>query len=387
VNPEKATALRHHQYRLLYPSTTFKYRGIVTGDIDTGDTAHELMVDFGTKGVWLLLDRGGPWLKKSDDNPEHMIGANIDSDTAMEVLTDFGTIGLWYYNHDMGGGSWTQLSGDDPENIIAVDDDADNVQELHVDFGSKGLWRYDSSLGWRKLTNDNPITGFRSDFATKGFEETIWGFSSGLYAVSWGYGPAASWDKMSNDLIGDDNVSVELGIGDDSEEVVCDFGAIGLWRCDKETSSETWSKLSEDNPSDIRAGSEYILASFNGISGLWKWREGFIPHWIKCTNDTPSTNEAFCEIFLFISSSLTHTITAVDFAYKGLWALTYSWPIDYPIWAMLTLDSPEFMLKSNLDGDGDYYLICDFGSKGLWYYSGKTLTWTKLTDDSPDQID
>lgn len=388
------TKLSEEEMSVLYPKTTQDYRGVISANMAGGDLAHELLVDFGSKGVWWLGGISSSWVKVSSDNPTNMLGMDIDGDGVTEVVLDFGSLlGIWLFDYT-GGVNWTQLTDDSPTDMIAVNDDTDVAEELHCDFGANGLWRYDSSGGWKKLTSDNPSKGFRADFWDKGLEEAIWYFSSGVWAVWQQIGPTTKWDQLSPDYIDNDNISAELGIGDDSEEVIFDFYSKGTWGMTKEGYGETFHKLTNDDPYDIVAvkfvgNADYeFLVRFNNVGGLWMWNtsDGTFggTTWTKLTNDNPTADEAFCEPFdpngLYEPSGDEEV--AVDFGGMGLWL--YNWTSSAK-WTKLTNDSPDFMIRSDLNGHGvDDILICDFGTKGLWYYNGNTSTWTRLTGDSPD---
>ena len=239
-----------------------------------------------------------------------------------------------------------------------------------------------------------PILLKYSDYWDVGLEEGLWEFSSGVYANYQLGSGTTQWDKMSADDIDNDFISAELGIGDSSEEIVLDFMWLGTWGISKESTSETWYKLTDDDPYDMRAvkfvGSpDYeILVRFNSVNGLWMWNtSGTFPgYWTKLTNDNPTADEAFCEPFdpdgLYEATGDEEV--AIDFGAKGLWL--YNWTGGTK-WTKLTNDSPQFMVRSDLNGDGmDTILICDFGLLGLWYYAGTTGTWHRLTGDSPDNL-
>ena len=363
--------------------------GVISGNMDDADTAHELLVDFGAKGVWFYLDAGGPWMKVSPDNPDFMVGTDVDGNGDMEVIVDFGIKGLWAFEYDHAV-NWYKVTTDSPEEVISLDDDGDGADELHIDFGSgKGLWRYDLDSGWKKLTRDNPGFGMKCDFWNTGVEEGIWTFYNGTYAV-WGSTP--TWDKMTNDGMAQDSAAAEMGIGDDSQELAADFISKGLWGINKESFTDCWIRLTSDEPYALRSvrfvgdPDSELLCVF-AVSGLWMWDDSggsFPGTWTKLSGDNPDWLQHFCEPF---DPDGTTELSgdeeaAIDFGIKGLWLYDSTAVVK---WKKLTQDSPRFMVRSDLFGDGvDNCLICDFTSKGLWYYSGKTGTWHRMTGDSPD---
>jgi len=365
--------------KLLYPNTAFKYRGVISGDIASGDAAHELMADFGSMGVWFLGGAGGPWHIKSPDNPDYIIGADLDGDGDLEVVGDFGAKGMWYFDYSPTGGKWTWMTSDSPTRFLAVDDDDDGAQEIHADFATKGLWRFDKTEKWKLLTSDNPNIGLRSDVYMTGWEESVWNFSTapGTWLVYMSLSKPL-WENLTGDRIYDDNASAELGIGDSSEELVCDFASKGLWGTSWESGNQTWTKITSWDPYDIRpvrfvgADDYELIIQFNSTdaTGLYMW---------NCGGSFPGT------LTQISTNGLTEANgdeeVAVDFGTKGLWL--YDWT--YGSWTKLTSDSPRYMVRSDLFGHGvDDVLICDFSAKGLWYYRGDTKTWVRLSPDSPD---
>jgi len=73
---------------------------------------------------------------------------------------------------------------------------------------------------------------------------------------------------------------------------------------------------------------------------------------------------------------------AADFDSLGLWLYDHN---SSPKWAKLSDWSPLFMVRADLNGVGtDTCLVCNFETKGLWYYDGQNKTLTKLSSDSPD---
>jgi hypothetical protein len=383
---------KNNEYSPNYPTTTNKYRGVVSADIGDGDAAHELVCDFGSAGVW-LYDYVTKWHKLSPNNPDRIIGVQFAA-ADYEIYADFGTLGIWWWNYTNYRGSWTKISPDNPSSALAIDDDDDGHDELQVDFGSMGLWRYDyDTTSWSQLTGDNPGSDFtRSDLWVAGWEEGVWDFGSmGTWLV---YESSTFWTQLTGDSIGDDNASAECGVGgDDEEELFCDFNTQGIWVYESASAPAAWHQITGDSPWDMRTvkfvGStdHELVACFNLVDGLWWWNySGWPGTWTRISPDNPAGDEAFCEPFDpdGLSELSGDEELAVDFGALGLWLYNYA---GTPHWQRIHTWSPSFMVRSDLRGDGvDNCLICDFGANGLWYYYGPTATWTRLTPDSPDGL-
>jgi len=374
-----------------YPTTTYNYRGVISADIGDGDSNHELVCDFGSLGIW-LYDSGTGWHKLTSDNPETIIGVQFWA-ADYEIVADFGSMGVWWWNYTGYPGTWLKISPDNPESMLALDDDGDGHDEIQVDFGSLGIWRYDDdTTSWSKLTGDNPYSSFlRSDLWDTGWEEGAWSFTSGLWNVYLDV-LGKHWTRLSPDSIGSDNASADVGVGDDSEELVIDFMNLGIWVCEEGLfPGRTWHKITGDSPWDMRAvrfvgAPDYeIVTCFNFVNGLWYWNySGWPGTWTRLSPDNPTGDEAFCEPFDpdGLSETSGDEELAVDFGTLGLWLYNFA---GTPHWRRIRTWSPSFMVRSDLYGDGvNDILICDFGANGLWIYDGLFDSWMKLSPDSPD---
>ena len=379
--------------KALYPANSFKYRGVVSIDIGDGDRNHELICDFGSRGVY-FYDTSRGWHRISSDNPEWIIGVQFGF-SDYEILADFGTMGLWLWNYTGLPGTWTLLSPDDAQNAIALDDDMDGQDEIQVDFGNLGLWRYDDDTGWwTVLTADNPTGPVEiSDYWPTGIEEGNWAFGPyGTWSVYWNrFSHIPYWDFLTPDSADDDNVAGDVGVGSSADEVAFDFSTLGLWVYQWD-SYQKWHIISPDSPKDIRAvrfvGDPFyeFVVQFEGVPGLWMWDySGWPGTWTLLTDDNPTGDEAFCESFdpdgLWEASGDEEV--AVDFGSNlGLWLYDNNVVIK---WTQINPDSPTFMVRSDLKGYGaDTCLICDFGTAGLWYYDGNRSKWIKISSNSPD---
>jgi len=127
-------------------------------------------------------------------------------------------------------------------------------------------------------------------------------------------------------------VSANFDATSADEEIVGDFGSIGLWVYH----DGTWSQLTAANP-------EWIFAV--------KW--GDVADW---------------ELI-------------ADFGTAGLWTWNYT---GYPgSWTRLTTANADGGIAVDDDNDGRAELQIDFGTLGLWRYDYDTSTWTRYTTLNP----
>lgn len=376
----------------LYPKTSYKYRGVVAGNIAWGDAAWECVIDFGSLGVY-FWDPVGGFQFLTGDNPTAIIGIDVNINSGLEVVGDFGSQGIWLYSY---GQPWTQLTTDNPSLMFAADDDGDGYDELHAVFPGLGVWRYDYDTGnWMNYTLDNPSYGLKMDGGALNYHEGAYSFGGqGTWSVySNTSGSTVYWNQLTSDAFSDDFASARVGIAN-SEDLILDFFTQGLWLVDSDYwGSPQWYQLTTDDPYDIRtvnfAGDTYdeVVVTFGGVAGLWLWDyAGSWPGtWTQLTGDTPDWDEAFCEPVDYNGTTETSPIDvelAVDFGTGvGLWM--YNSTLSGTKWTQLTGDSPRFMVGADLFGHGvSDCLICDFGTLGLWYWYN--WSWYQITTDSPD---
>jgi len=129
-------------------------------------------------------------------------------------------------------------------------------------------------------------------------------------------------------------VSANFNASDAREEIVGDFGSIGVWVFH----TGSWSQITTSNP-------EWIFAV--------KWGD------------------------------VSDYELIADFGSIGLWQWNYS---GYPgVWTQLTASNPDGGIAVDDDGDGKDELQIDFGTLGLWRYELDNTTWTRLTTLNPAQ--
>jgi len=372
-----------HQASVQHPTTSAKYRGVVAVDVDN-DSHDELIVDFGSKGLW--VHDAGTWYKINPNNPEWIFAVWWGSTTDAELIADFGTSGLWTWNYVSGySGGWSKLNNHNASYGFAVDDDNDGKDEIHIDFGTMGLYRYDlDTTAWTKISPNNPTAGWRGDTMLVGMEEGYHDFgTSGLWRF---YG--SSKQKINPNNVSDDNASAELGVGGTAEELVCDFYSLGLWVMQGDDHS--WHRINKHDPFDVKpvkfvGSTDYeLLVKFGSPSGLWLWNyAGYPGTWTKINNNNPSHDTGFCEPYDPNGNTEGNgdEEVAVDFNTLGLWQYDYS----FGSWTKLNNNDPVFMVRADYFADGyKTTLICDFGSLGLWFYDGRYGFWSKINNSSPD---
>ncbi len=82
---------------------------MISGNFD-GDTAAEIVVDFGTgTGLYCLND--GAWDLLTSADAEFLLAVDVNATSPDEIIADFGSLGLWLWSAD----TWVQISGVDPD--------------------------------------------------------------------------------------------------------------------------------------------------------------------------------------------------------------------------------------------------------------------------------
>lgn len=368
-----------------YPGTSNEYTGILVVDRD-GDGRDELICDFGSIGIW-YYDRASGWSKANNNDPEWMI--HFEWGTGTYILADFGSLGLWQGYGSGTNFSWTKENNHNAHGGFALDDDDDGNDEVYVDFGSIGLWRYDwDTFTWTRINKRDASYFLRGDLWAVGYEEGNFTFSGiGFWNVYWsGGGPF--WSKLNNNGSGADNTSADYdGDGTTAEELIVDFMSLGTWLYD----GSSWHKLHnsglyDSKPVKFMGAADYeLLATLNNKTGLYWWNEaGYPGTWTKINNNSPASDEAFCEPYDPNGNTEGNSDeeVATDFGTLGLWQFDYT----TGNWTKINSNSPDRMIKADIWGDGySTSLICDFGSLGLWIYDGRYSHWYKINKHNVEQ--
>jgi len=282
-----------------YPTNTnLGYKGIVMAEFDSYDENDEIMVDFGSLGLWYY--NAGVWTQMSGVNPEGMISATLLNVNDDELVVDFGSLGLWMI-WDPATVTWYQLSGVDPDGMFSTDDDNDGRDELHVDFGSLGLWRYDlDNSSWIQLSGLDPLLGLRMDAGYAGYEEGCHMFlTHGVWNI---YGSPPVYIQLTGTVTAnDDHASAKFTNSAGAEDLIVDFGGLGLWLYKEDLSG--WvqaSSMSANRVKEVKfAGTQdYELLAEDNVGGLYwgNWNGGGMT-WTLITDDDIGPGSAWCETF------------------------------------------------------------------------------------------
>jgi hypothetical protein len=173
-----------------------------TANVEGTSADEELIIDFGTTGMWLY--DGYTWHRLSSNDPFDVVpvafGAADD-----ELLVQFDpavSTGLWMWNYSGYPGTWTLLSSTQTDYdggfCEPFDPDQDGREEAAVDFAANGLWIYDhDGTSWTKISSNNPAfmiaaniytgSSYKSDLIVD-FE------ASGLWRY---YGHTSTWTQLT----------------------------------------------------------------------------------------------------------------------------------------------------------------------------------------------
>ena len=374
-----------------YPyNSSLGYKGVLMGEFDYYDEADELLVDFGSVGVWYY--NGGSWSQQSGLNAESMISA-VTIDTAdEEAVFDFGATGLWYWNE----GYWTQLSGANAQGMFSVDDDFDTRDEIQVDFGTLGVWRYDwDDSSWTQLSGLNPYNGLRMDVGGPGYEEGCWSFSSvGVWNIyKSNTGSNLFYTQLTGTVNGnDDHTSAHFTNTAGAEDLVMDFGTLGIWLY-RETWGP-WYQISGMDPNRIKevkfvgGSQDYELLAHDNAGGLyWGNWNGSTFVWTLITS--ASIGPGWCETFDKDGADSGDEEVIIPASAGGAYIFDYSAGSTFNQWIGVGTNwHINFMVK------GDYYtrgydstLAVAFSSTsdnpGLWTWD-QTAGWVKISGNVPD---
>jgi len=285
-----------------YPSnTSLEYRGVVMADLHNDDTADEIAADFGSAGLWIF--DSGTWHQLTGRDPDNLISCALGPDSDKEILVDFGTLGLWKWDFSGYPGIWSQLSSVNPQGMFATDDDGDGRSEVHVAFGSLGVWRFDDP-DWVQLSGINPYCGLRMDYKQYGHEEGVWCFPAfGVWNIthSSSTGEIFYAQLTGTENYNDDHASAKFSDPETAEELIMDFGSLGLWLCRQDGSA--WIKASDmsaDRVKEVKfvGGQEYELLAEDNAGGLY-WGDWISTGmaWTLITNEDIGPGTAWCETY------------------------------------------------------------------------------------------
>ncbi len=378
-----------------YPdNSSLGYKCSIMGNFDNLDPQDEIIVDFGSAGVWYY--DGGHWYSQSSLNPETMISVLAGGVNDEDAVFDFGTAGLWYWDL----GAWTQLSVANAQGMFAVDDDFDSRQEVQVDFGALGVWRYDrDDLSWTQLSGLDPYNGLRTDLGEAGHEEGCWSFPGvGVWTITksatsdtWYYEQLTGTENAD-----EDRASAHFTDAAGAEDLVADFGSLGLWLC--KGSDKSWLKISPMSAKLIKevqfaddAAAELLAEDENGGLYMGNWNgDGF--NWTLITSEQIASSSAALETFDQDGTDGGDEEIMIPLASGG--ASIYDFSAGGSLSPFI---NGAYILSSAIKGDyygrgRDSTLAVAFGagsaSPGFWLYEkdvNPALSgWTRLSISIPD---
>lgn len=381
-----------------YPTnTSLGYKGVVMANFDSADASDEVIADFGSLGLWYY--NNDIWTQLSGLNPEGIISALTKDLADEELVADFGATGLWYW----GKSGWSQLSGVNADGLFAVDDDGDGKDEIQVDFGTRGVWRYDfDSMAWTQYSGLNPTYGVKTDLAPAGVQEGVWNFpTGGMWAMWTNAAGKAAYRQLSSTYTAEPAmVSAHFISSTGPEDLVADFGSLGLWLC--QGSDGSWVKISSTNARRVKdvkfvdPESRLLLEDSAGAL-YWGGWNGTGMTWTAIVNPGTGGFEigpGWCESFDLYDWDSGDEEVLIPVKNVGAYLYDYSNNND------LKLFINSFYVV-NLAVRGDYYgkgrdstLAVVFGSTsyepGLWLHEDESNPghwgWAKISPYVPDGI-
>ena len=174
---------------------------------------------------------------------------------------------------------------------------------------------------------------------------------------------------------------------DAEEELVVDI-LNQLWAYNY-SSGTKWSRLNAATVLDIRAWPQVsgtddeLVVSFLSPNGLWMYDAQSSPKWQSLNGLTPDYDGGYVEVFN--ADGDTDLDIAVDYSNQGIGL----WKYDYnglPKWTSMNGNAADYMVRADLDGDGDHELLVKFSSvTGLWKWDDDTTPkWQRINGIDPD---
>jgi hypothetical protein len=185
-----------------------------SAEFGVGDSSGELIMDFGSLGLWLAEEGTTPpfiWHKLSDFAPNNVREVQFfeSGNPDYELLCDFtsaSVTGLYLWNCAGFPGTWTKLANNEPGsgfgepfNADGGKSEGDPEEEVAVDFEGLGLWLFEySDNSWTLLSDKNPVFMVRADLEGIG-KTTCLVVDFGPGVGLWHYnGTAETWQPLSS---------------------------------------------------------------------------------------------------------------------------------------------------------------------------------------------
>jgi len=295
-----------------------------------------------------------------------------NQDPQEDLVVDFGTSGLWTWQNNT---AWHLIHSYNPTAVVSGDLDGNGQTDLVIDFGSTdGLWVYYNHTAWQKI---HPYTTQRittADVTGDGRDEAVIDFGSGL--GTWIYTSSSnSWRFLTYTTI-DSLVAADLD-GNHQDELVVDFGAYGIYVYWNDTS---WQFLHSYNPHRMVAGNldgnatTDLAVDFGAGVGLWVLMNGANWQFLHSYTTTAlSTGDL---------SGDGRDELVVDFATN---AGTWERDLSAATWKLLTYTPIQERVLGDLDGNGQDELVTDLGVQGIYIYWNDSQ-WQFLHSYNPDAL-
>lgn len=344
------------------------YRGVVFGGFLP--VRQQIVCDFGAQGIWLY---DGGWRQLSGADPDWIISYG------QWLAADFGDLGIWVWEYkNVYNGIWTQLSG---ANAVWGFAGGSYQTRLFVNFGSQGVWHY--RLNWGQGSVLEPVHGL--NWKTKSGEAVFCFPGQGVWSF---INDGAQLRQLTGtETLEDDHVSGRFMNSETSDNLIMDFGGLGLWMISTGL-FPVWIQISADDVNRLVAANlgaphpgAVILDNFKPGLYYWHYTESLPGIEVRLSAATPDPF-GFCEPFDFNQDyPMNDDELAVDFGENGLWAYEFNGES----WTQLSAENPVFMVAGDFWGDGiNTALTVSFGAQGLWLYDGRFHRWTQISSTAPD---
>jgi len=237
---------------------------VAAGDLDGGGENYEAIASFSGAGLWVRYNNA-TWVKRHSAVPVRFVAGDLNGTVRHDLVVDFGASGIWVYRDDM---AWGRITTATSQDLAVGDFDGNGKDDLAADIGTGGLWVFFNDTSWVKWHSASPVRIAAGDLDGNGKAELIGDFgASGLWAR---YNNAATWTKLHA------ATTQDLATGDldggGKVELIVDFGSNGLWA--RFNNNATWTRLHTASPGNViaadldKTGKAEVVADF-GASGLW----------------------------------------------------------------------------------------------------------------------
>ena len=236
--------------------------GIAVGDLD-GNFEDEAVAGFTGRGTLARYNNAAPWQTVQTPASERIVSGDFDGNGNGDLAANYDTQGL---RVRVNGGAWETVNTSAA--ILKLGDlDGNGKDELVARLSSGGLWARYNNGDWTRLSSASPRRIVTGDLDGNGWDEVI--VDRGTAGL-WVFSNNSAWKRLTT------LVSQGLAAGDlddnGKEDLVVDFGSGGLWAY--YNNSATRVKLDRRSPDRILVtnldgeGKGEIVVDF-GAAGLW----------------------------------------------------------------------------------------------------------------------